>query len=193
MWTIGCVLTPLLNEGRAMEKLLLSRWGLFFGVLLLLVPDLSFFCFFVFTMSGTQSLSVLLSPEPSYPVPGVYFFLSCPLSSSTPKTCPLSSLTLCCDKLFTRLEVLFLSPSNRLCWGPSDISVGEWRRQHYVVSNASDSLCLGVTPLVLSLWVWSSHIEDGKLALGQLHWKALEVKGTLCLHWRWSHLEHEGH
>lgn len=72
-WTVGCVLSPLLNERT--EDLLFSRCGLFFRVLLSLVPDLSFFCLFIFTMSDTQSLLVLLSPEPSCPVSGGGFSL----------------------------------------------------------------------------------------------------------------------
>ena len=79
-----------------------------------------------------------------------------------------------------------LSSSYLLCWAPSDIGVGEWRRQHHVVSNVSDSLCLGVTPLY---WACGSDLatHTGWEAVSwQLHWKALEVKETLCLHWRWS-------
>ena len=100
------------------------------------------------------------------------FFLSCPVSSSAPKTCPLSSLKLCHNQWFTRLEDLFSlewlnfsnSGSKILSFFKLSSLLGSFRHRCGWVEETTPCCfkCLwlplpGCYPFVLSLWVWSSH------------------------------------
>ena len=136
LWSTRCILTPLLNEERTMGKLLFSK-----GVLSWCSPASSSRLVFLFLFIITLSVSlVLLSPEPSCWASGACFFspTSHLPSLLKPVLHYLSNCVMLNDSsisFFWNIWILAtkscLSPSNCLCLSPSNISTGEWRRQHW--------------------------------------------------------------